>query len=225
MLFSSLIVISSFQRKSQEASGMNTLKDTSGWHIVKSKVVNIVSLVLFASGSDARKGKGAFVETAFVNFKKVYKMCSAHAERKYHCDAVVACDAFIEIMSGRRESVAIQLERNLRNTVKSNREKLHSIIETVVFCDHQNISLRGLWDSYMNVEGVHSEGTNHGNFWALLDFRVLAGDTVHAAHLAMADKNTVHMSSDMQNQIFEFLVTLSVRQIWRRFAQVSAILW
>ena len=109
--------------------------------------------------------------------------------------------------------MAIQLERGLRNTVKSNREKLHSIIETIVFCGSQNIPLRGHRDSSMDVEGVQSEGTNHGNFWALLDFRVLAGDTVHAAHLAMADKNTVHMSSDMQNQIFEFLVTLSVRQI------------
>ena len=68
-----------------------------------------------------------------MNFKKAYEMCSAHAERKYHCDAVVACDGFIEIMIGRRKSVAIQLERGLRNTVKSNREKLHSIIERIVF--------------------------------------------------------------------------------------------
>ena len=39
-----------------------------------------------------------------MNFKKAYEMCSAHAEHKYHCDAVVACDAFIEIMIGRRKS-------------------------------------------------------------------------------------------------------------------------
>ena len=98
-----------------------------------------IPCVLFARGSYAQKGKGAFVETAFVNFKKAYEVCSAHAERKYHCDAVIACNAFIEIMSGRQESVAIQLERGLRNTVKSSREKLHSIIETLVFCGRQKI--------------------------------------------------------------------------------------
>ena len=34
-----------FPRESQEASGMNTLKDTSNWHTVKSKMVDMVSLV------------------------------------------------------------------------------------------------------------------------------------------------------------------------------------
>ena len=41
-----------------------------------------------------------FVETAFTNFKKTYDICDAHADRQYHKDAVVACDAFIERMSG-----------------------------------------------------------------------------------------------------------------------------
>ena len=57
----------------------------------------------------------------------------------------------------------------------------------------------------MDVEGVQSEGTNHGNFWDLLDFRVLAGDTVLAAHLATADKNAMYTSPDIQNQIIGIL--------------------
>ena len=158
--------------------------------------------VLFASTSDTRKGKGAFVETAFVNFKKAYEMCKTHAERKYHIDAVVNCEAFIEIMSGRQESVAVQLERGLRDKVKSNRKKLHSIIETIVFCGRQNIALRGHRDSGTDSEGVQSEGKNHGNFRALLDFRVSAGDTVLAS---TGDKNATYISPDIQNQIIMIL--------------------
>ena len=86
--------------------------------------------VLFAQSTDARKGKGMFVETAFTNFRKAYDICNAHADRQYHKDAVVACDAFIERMSGRRESVAVELSRGLKETIQKKRERLHSIVET-----------------------------------------------------------------------------------------------
>ena len=67
--------------------------------------------VLFARSTDARKGKGVFVEAAFTNFKK---LCDLHASREYHKDAVAACDAcdaFVGVMSGRCESVAVQLNQ------------------------------------------------------------------------------------------------------------------
>ena len=102
--------------------------------------------------------------TAFTNFKKTYEICNAHAERQYHKDAVVTCDAFIEMMSGRRESVAIQLREGLRDTIQKNRQKLHSIVETIVLCGRQNIALRGHRDSGTDVEGTQSASTNHGNF-------------------------------------------------------------
>jgi len=65
-----------------------------------------VPCVLFATSADVRKGKGAFVETAFTNFKKIYELCDAHAGRKYHNDADATCDAFMGRWSGREESVA-----------------------------------------------------------------------------------------------------------------------
>ena len=107
--------------------------------------------VLFAKSTDVRKGKGAF---------------GAFVERAF----TKACDAFIEMMSGRRESVAIQLRVGLRDTIQRNRQKFHSIVETLVLCGRQNISIRGHRDSGTDVEGAQSASTNHGNFWALLNF-------------------------------------------------------
>ena len=103
--------------------------------------------VLFARSIDTRKGKGVFVNVAFTNFKKVYEARDYHADREYHKAAVAACDAFVEWMSGRRESVAVQLRHGLRDTIQKNRQMLHSIVETIILCDRQNIALRGHRDS------------------------------------------------------------------------------
>ena len=96
----------------------------------------------------------------------MYKFCDAHAEIQYHKDAVVTCDAFVERWSGRRESVAVQLttrtltraqtdmcmrlrhmqlhgNEELRATIQSNRQKLRSIVETIVLYGCQKIALHG----------------------------------------------------------------------------------
>ena len=59
-----------------------------------------------------------FVEAAFTNFKKMYKSCDYHADREYHKDAVATCDAFVDTMSGRCESVAVQLRYGMRDTIQ-----------------------------------------------------------------------------------------------------------
>ena len=162
--------------------------------------------VLFARNTlDARKGKGTFVDREFTNFKKAYDICNAHADCQYHQDAVVACDAFIDRMSGREESVVVQLSRGLREAIQKNREKLHSIVETIVLCGCQNIALRGHHDSSTDTEGIESGERNHGNFWALLNFRISAGDNVLRDHLRTAPRNATYTSPDIQNLIINIL--------------------
>ena len=46
---------------------------------------------------------------------------------------------------------------------------------------------------------------NHGNFLALLKFRVDAGDTVLGEHLVTAARNATYISPVIQNQIIEVL--------------------
>lgn len=147
--------------------------------------------VLFARSTDARKGKGTFVDTAFTNFKKAYEMCDSHAVRHYHKDAVIFCDAFVERMTGRRDSIAVQLNKDLAHSIETNKQKLASIVETIVFCGRQNIPLRGHRDSGTDVEGCQSPTTNHGNFRALLQFRISAGDTTLKQHLDAAGRNAI----------------------------------
>ena len=62
--------------------------------------------------------------------------------------------------------------------ISSNRKVLASIIKTIQLCGHQNLPLCGHRD---NIET--DEMANHGNFWALLNFRVEAGDKILGDHL------------------------------------------
>ena len=45
----------------------------------------------------------------------------------------------------------------------------------------------------------------HGNFWALLDFRVSAGDSVLRDHLAKAPANAKYTSPSIQNEVADIL--------------------
>ena len=80
-----------------------------------------------------------------------------------------------------------------------------SIVATVVLCGRQNLSLRGHRDSLIEVEGDESSALNHGNFWALIKFRIEAGDTILANHLAAAGRNATYTSSIIQNQLISVL--------------------
>ena len=85
-------------------------------------------------------------------------------------------------------SISQQLSDIYRNTVELNRQKLRSIIKTVVLCGKQNIALRG-----------HRDGSSHIDE-ALLNFRVEAGDKVLANHFANGSRNATYRSKTIQNE-------------------------
>ena len=76
------------------------------------------------------------------------------AAREYHKDAIAVYDAFVERMSGKRESVLFQLREGTRETIQNNRKELCSISEIIVLCGRQNIALRGHHDSGTDMVGV-----------------------------------------------------------------------
>lgn len=75
--------------------------------------------------------------------------------------------------------------------------KLKSIVETVIFCGRQGITLRGHRDDGPSLQ----TSANHGNFQALLQFRIDAGDQVLKEHLKTADRNATYTSKVIQNEM------------------------
>ena len=107
---------------------------------------------------------------------------------------------FKMMMEGKAEPIDRQLDRQLSERVIENRCKLSSIVKTIIFCGQQNISLRGHRDDSKHViEGEH----NVGNFQALLQFRIDAGDKVLEEHFKTAGKNCTYRSKTVQNELIE----------------------
>lgn len=72
-----------------------------------------------------------------------------------------------------------QIDRNGFLQTAENRNKLKSVVSTVI-CGRQEIGLRGKID-YEDIQ--QDETVNHGNFRALLRFRVGVGDDVLKQYL------------------------------------------
>ena len=100
-------------------------------------------------------------------------------------------------MKAEQSSIDTQLNTAVAQTIVKNKEKLGSIIKTILFCGHQNIALRG------NREGNNSN--NPGNFRALLDFRVDSGNDVLAQHFSSAPKNAQYTSHRILDEIIDLI--------------------
>ena len=106
---------------------------------------------------------------------------------------LVGSDEFLSVMQGAQPSISQRMNQALAI--------LMSIVATVILCGRQNLGLRGRQDSLTKVEGDKCSITNHGNFWALIKFRIDAGDMVLVIHLATAGKNATYTSAIIQNQL------------------------
>ena len=95
----------------------------------------------------------------------------------------------------------IQLSEGERETIQNNRKKLCSITEINVLCGWQNFALGGHRDSGTDMEGVQAANINHGYFCALLNFCILAGDSILRDHLQSAARNATYTytSPNIQN--------------------------
>ena len=77
--------------------------------------------------------------------------------------------------SNAQQPINVILNNHISNQVLENRKKLIPIIETVLLCARQNISLRGHRD---NGKHLDDETNNPDNFQELLKFKIDSGDEV-----------------------------------------------
>ena len=155
--------------------------------------------VMFGHTVGFRTDPGVLVSSPLLNFKKALEILEKHMGKHYHKEAAVKMDMFVKMMNGSQNSIPVQLSNIAKDLVASNRKKLRSIIKTIILCGRQNIPLHGSRDTTIDLERHACE--NYGNFWALLQLRVAAGDLALKEHLATAPKNATYMSPDIQSQV------------------------
>ena len=159
--------------------------------------------LFFKPTTSLRSDPGVPVTKSLTNFQKALEILSKHQLTEFHKFSVLQMDDFLKVMTNQQPSIQASLQKSMADQIALNRKKLISIVETIVLCGRQNISLRGHRDSVSDAE--HDPSAQHGNFWALLQFRVAAGDTILKDHLSNSSRNATYMSSRIQNQILAIL--------------------
>ena len=145
--------------------------------------------VLFAQCEASVQAFGTLVNRPLTNFKKASDILKDHfgcRGRKSHQIAVEKAKAFCNVMTNQARSIDQQLSSQRAQIAAINREKLRSIAATIIFCGKQAISLRGHRDDWPALLDSEVDTHNAGNFHALLQFCVDAGDKVLKEHLETA---------------------------------------
>ena len=135
---------------------------------------------------------GVLVNSALNNFNKATDILKEHHKKEYHIAMPVKVENFIMIMQEPQKAISSIIDTQRSTLIEKNWKLLHSIISCIVYCDRQNIALRG------HVESTRDEENNPGNFLALLKFRPDAGDEILANHFSQATNRARYTSPTIQ---------------------------
>ena len=136
------------------------------------------------------------------NFTRAKVTLKEHYKQSSHRSASMAVVDFLNHMEKGAISVAQQIQSQGSALVQQNQRKILSILKTIVFCDKQNISLGGHREQPLSALDVHIEqSNNHGNFRALLNFQVEAGDSVLGDHFQSSQLSSKYISPQIQNDL------------------------
>nr|CAH7767474.1 unnamed protein product [Callosobruchus chinensis] len=144
---------------------------------------------------------GKLVKAPFNTWKDAVEVFSRHSTLEYHKFSVLRAESRLSIVENKTESIEIMLNSKLREQVQSNREKLIPIIETIIFCGRQGLSLRGHRDCGPLYFDDGEPVENDGNFRALLRLRVKSGDEILRKHLTEASRKANYISPRIQNEL------------------------
>ena len=112
-----------------------------------------------------------------------------------------------------------QLSSKKAKLVAENCLKLRSIAATVIFCGRQALAFRGHRDDRLALMDEAPESINHGNFQALLQFRIDAGDEVLKEHLKTAGRNAIYTSKEIQNEMITVCGTIIQNKLLQRIRE------
>lgn len=131
--------------------------------------------VLFAR-EGGRITLGALVNSPLIDFKRATEKLAIHFSKKFHIESLQTAESFTAMMRKPDLSIDRRLSSERSKRAAENSKKLMSIAETVILCGRQGFALRGHRDDSLATN--QDPDANHGNFLALLKFRVQAGDMV-----------------------------------------------
>ena len=90
--------------------------------------------ILFAPSGYCGSYPGVLVTHPLTNFKKALEMLRKYTDKEHHKVAVVWAEEFQKSMSGQQLDIQQRMSKSLAETISMNRQKLSSIMKTILFC-------------------------------------------------------------------------------------------
>ena len=131
----------------------------------------------------------------YANWKDAKSDFKAHSVLEYHRNAMALMTSFKSTMLNPATLISHTLSENTKQQVQRNRTMLKSIIKAVEICGRQGWALRGHRDD------ATSDAMRKGNFNALLQFRIDAGDHQLKDDLETCARNATYISKTCQNDL------------------------
>lgn len=144
--------------------------------------------------------QGAFITKVFSKYKDFHECAKNHAKSEWHKESVMKSKQFFDIISEKKVSVDIQINKASKELIENNRKKLYPIISSIIYCGTHDLALRG-------------KNSNEGNFSDLLQFRIEAGDKFLENHLKTCSGKQKYTSHRIQNVIIEICGNLIRKEI------------
>ncbi|KAL4132403.1 hypothetical protein QTP88_009557 [Uroleucon formosanum] len=161
-----------------------------------------VKISLWKGHESGDVGKQTFdnlVKKPFKNWKDAIEVFNNHTNCEYHKTCILKGTCAKQILKKKVEPIDIQIDSGIKRKIIENRKNLIPIIETIIFCGRQNLSLRGHRDT--GPLNLTEPNKNDGNFRSLLRFRAKSGDVALKTHLETCSKNASYISPMIANEI------------------------
>ena len=92
-----------------------------------------------------RKDKGAFVNKPFINWHKLQEKAKRHEQMKYHHDAMIATESYLNSFENPQQNVNNRIEDEKRENIIRNRPIVECVSEAILFCGRQCIAQAPAW--------------------------------------------------------------------------------
>ena len=188
-----------------------------------------VPCVFFAKSVRTGAGKGRHQELGQLvtvpckYYNRLYAggYIDCHLQKQYHLLAQAAAAAFLEAYSDPSKRIDCILDSSHARQVQQNRSRLGKLIKTIIFMGRQNIPFRAHREPNTDMSTTSPDFDLQGNFRALLDFRIDAGDAILEDHLRDASRNANYLSPQIQNEIIHCISSSIKEKIINRVQQAK----
>ena len=147
---------------------------------------------------------GQLHRSPMVSFGRSTTMFKTHREQPSHLAAIAKCSSFMDVEDTGMPDITQQMLDHQGKMAQENAEKLKAILDVIIFCGKQNISLRGHRNEDWRPGSDEKPDGNPGNFLALLHFRSEAGDASISRPFHViggAGRPVLYTSPEIQNEL------------------------